>query len=425
MEAVEYCKHLFDETTDGVIHTVKIDENKSIKIYNSKIKGIRELVEEFENENDVYMSPNTTYNGIRQVKNIRQFRALHQDMDVANMGLTKHEVAFEIWTLSNQGKIPEVTMLIDSGRGLHPYWRIENAPFGAIHTWQELQDYIYYQLKHLGADKKALDGSRVLRLPGTINSKDNSECKILYINNEVTYSMYDLREQYLQYKPTQLEFQETKKAVKKTKVISNKFFNSYSLHMARVEDIQTLCELRGYDMKGYRNMTLHCYAYWNGINIRNIEELEKVVIELNNSFIEPLKETEVNAILRCVPKAIDKFIEYEQGIRSGKDKRITKGMRDKAGYWYKNETLIERLGITSEEQKKLKTIIGTEEKYRRNNERRKSARRNENGLTRKQQELADLKIKVMELREQGTSIRKIAEKLGKSKGTIENILKKN
>ena len=70
----------------------------------------------------------------------------------------------------------------------------------------------------------------------------------------------------------------------------------------------------------------------------------------------------------------------------------------------------------------MKTIIGTQEKYRRNNERRTP--RNENGLTKKQQELADLKNKVLERREQGLSIRKIAENLGKSKGTIENILKK-
>ena len=32
-------------------------------------------------------------------------------------------------------------------------------------------------------------------------------------------------------------------------------------------------------------------------------------------------------------------------------------MRDKGGYWYKNETLIERLDITLVEQKYLKTII--------------------------------------------------------------------
>lgn len=418
MEAREYCRHLFDKTTDGTIHTIKLDKNKGIKVYKSEIKGLRDFVEEFENEIDVYMSTNTTYNGIRQVKNIRQFRALYQDIDIVNVGFTKEETVYLIFILAIEGKIPEPTMIIDSGRGIHPYWRIENAPYGALHTWQELQDYIYYQLKSIGADKKALDGARVLRLPGTINSKDNSECKILYINNDITYSMYELREQYLQYKPKQLQFQEAKTSVKKTKVISNKFFNSYSLHMARIEDIETLCKLRNYNMQGYRNMILHCYAYWKGIYTRNIEELEIDVIELNNSFTEPMKETEVKAILRCVPKSIDKFLEYEQGIRSGEDKRVTKGMRDKAGYWYKNETLIDRLDITRAEQRHLKTIIGTEEKYFRNNERRKIVRRNENGLTKKQQELKNEEVQVKEYRKQGLSMKKIADKMGISKAKV-------
>ena len=77
--------------------------------------------------------------------------------------------------------------------------------------------------------------------------------------------------------------------------------------MVRVEDIETLCKLRNYNLKGYRNMILHCYAYWKGIYIKNIEDLENEVIELNNSFIDPLKETEIRAVLRCIPKAIDKF----------------------------------------------------------------------------------------------------------------------
>ena len=87
-------------------------------------------------------------------------------------------------------------MVTDSGRGVHLYWRIQNAPFGALNTWQELQDYIYYNLKHLGADRKATDGARVLRLPGTINSKSDTDCKVLYIDNDVEYSMYELREEY-------------------------------------------------------------------------------------------------------------------------------------------------------------------------------------------------------------------------------------
>lgn len=177
-------------------------------------------------------------------------------------------------------------------------------------------------------------------------------------------------------------------------------------------------------MTGYRNMAVHCYAYWKGIYIRDNYELENMVIEFNNAFTEPLKETEVQAVLRCIPKAIDKFIAYEQGIRSGERKRVSKGMRDKEGYWYKNETLIDRLGITSKEQRHMKTIIGIDEKYDRNNKRRRDERRNENGLTKKQQELLDLKNKVESMKEQGHSLRTIAKDLSISLGKVQRVLKK-
>ena len=66
--------------------------------------------------------------------------------------------------------------------------------------------------------------------------------------------MYELREEYLNYKPKvhQLQMQQTKKI--DNKVISNRFFNSYSLHMERANDLETLCRLRKYEMTGYRNM---------------------------------------------------------------------------------------------------------------------------------------------------------------------------
>ena len=158
--------------------------------------------------------------------------------------------------------------------------------------------------------------------------------------------MYELRDKYLNYNPKsyQLQIQDTRGQA--NKVISNKFFNSYRLHMQRACDLQTLCKLRNFDMKGYRNMIIHCYAYWKGIYTRNLDELKKEVIKLNNSFKEPLKHTEVQAILRCISKAIEKFIEYEQGLRNGEIKKTPKRMMDKEGYWYKNTALIERLGIT-------------------------------------------------------------------------------
>ncbi|MGL4914285.1 MAG: hypothetical protein ACRC3Y_17830 [Romboutsia sp.] len=428
MQMTNYCDHLFTDSTDGYIQILKFNDKnnngeRTIKIYNTRNGDLREIVEEFHENEDVFVSPNTMYIPKRRVENIRQFRALFQDMDFEKLGLHKSEVVYLVWILHYEGKIPKPTMVVDSGRGIHLYFRIQNAPYGALNTWQELQDYIYYQLKHLGADRKATDGARVLRLPGTTNSKNEGQCEILYIDNELEYSMYELREQYLNYKPKvhQMKIEESKKI--DNKVITNRFFNSYSLHMERANDLNTLCKLRNYDMTGFRNMVIHCYAYWKGIYVRDSYELENVVLELNNAFTDPLKETEVQAILRCVPKAIDKFIAYEQGLRSGEKKRVSKGMRDKEGYWYKNETLIERLEITRDEQKHLKTIIGTDEKYDRNNEKRRSSRRDENGLTKREKDkLENIKL-IKKLYEAGYKQVDIVKELGLSKGRVSQVIK--
>ncbi|WP_295764091.1 hypothetical protein [Intestinibacter sp.] len=167
MKMTKFCDHLYDESTDGYIQILKIDDKenngeKTIKIYNTKNEGLRDIVEELHKKEDVFLAPNTMYLPKRRVENIRQFRALFQDIDCASLGFEKAETVYMIWLLHYEGKIPKPTMVTDSGRGIHLYWRIQNAPYGALNTWQELQDYIYYNLKHLGADRRATDGARVL-----------------------------------------------------------------------------------------------------------------------------------------------------------------------------------------------------------------------------------------------------------------------
>lgn len=413
-----YCNHLYDKSTDGYIQIFSLENGRVGKVFNTNNKALRDVVEDIEGQLDFFITPNTFYKPYRQVNNIRQFRALFMDLDTGEDD--KQFAAYKVFELSEEGLIPKPTMIVDSGRGIHVYWRIKNAPYQALNTWQELQDLFYTKLKPLGADIRATDGARILRLPNTINSRNNVECRVMWQNNEAEYSMYDLREEYLheKYKKSIAKINKTDR-----KIVTNAFFNSYSLHITRAEDLETLVKLRNGNMNGNRNMALHCYAYWKGIYIRDIEKLTEIVEEFNNSFTNPLKDSEVRAVLRCIPKAIDKFLEYEQGIRCGLNKRVTKGMRDKGGYWYKNETLIERLDITEQEQRKLKTIIGTRVKYDRKNEKRNKARRNEEGLTPKQVELKELKIKVLELRDQGLSMQQIANKLNINKTKVVRLTK--
>lgn len=422
----DYLTHLFSVEIDGYIQVMQLKDNKVINLKNYKGITLEEVIKEYTGNTDTFITPNSTYNGRRSARNIRQLRALYIDLDNKEFGF--NDLVYRTWELVLQEKIPEPTMVVSSGRGAHIYWRIEHAPYQALATWQELEDYFCYQLKELGADKKATDASRVLRLPDTINSRNKEACKVMIINNDITYSMYDLREKYLKWKPKIFKQEVIKEVINNREVEHKvlKFFTSYTLHMARAEDILTICKLRDYKVTGYRNMILHCYAYWLGVTYRDEDELIKLVNELNNKFTEPMKQNEVQAILRCIPKAIDKFIDYEQGMRSGERKRVSKGMRDKGGYWYKNETLIERLDITEEEQKHLKTIINTKEKYRRGGEdkkaKQKAKRRNKDGLTKKQQEKLELINKIKELKQQGLRQKEVAEILNKSIRTIRRYL---
>lgn len=415
-----YCDHIYDDTTDGYIQIFNIDKDKKIKFYNTTVNSLRDIVEQVEEKEDFFITPNTFYKPERKVNNIRQFRALFVDLDTGEDN--NQFAAYKVFELSEEGLIPKPTMIVDSGRGIHVYWRIKNAPYQALNTWQELQDLFYTKLKPLGADIRATDGARILRLPNTINSRNNVECRVLWQNNKLEYSMYNLREEYLneKYKMSIAKINKTDR-----KIVVNMFFNSYSLHIARAEDLETLIKLRNGNMNGSRNMALHCYAYWKGIYIRDIEKLIEVVEEFNNRFTNPLKDSEVRAVLRCIPKAIDKFLEYEQGIRCGLNKRVTKGMKDKGGYWYKNETLIDRLDITEQEQRELKTIIGTRVKYDRKNEKRNKARRNEDGLTSRQEQKVNTIKAIQELKKKGLKQKEISEKLGISIDTVKHYNRKN
>ncbi|MGL4656084.1 MAG: DNA-binding response regulator, partial [Sarcina sp.] len=180
-----YVDHLYSKEIDGYIQVMQLKNKKIVEIKNYKGMTIADALEEYTGKKDTFISVNTSYNGRRLASNTRQFRALYIDLDHKEFGF--NDLVYRTWDLVNENKIPEPTMVVASGRGAHIYWRIEHAPYQAIATWQELEDYLCYQLKHLGADKKATDAARVLRLPDTLNSRNNAECKVMIVNEDITY----------------------------------------------------------------------------------------------------------------------------------------------------------------------------------------------------------------------------------------------
>ncbi|MGL4796767.1 MAG: hypothetical protein ACRC1Y_01945, partial [Paraclostridium sp.] len=113
MQINTFCNHLYDNSTDGYIQLVQLNQKENdILINNTKKDTLTDTALEFKNNKDVFLTPNTMYIPQRRVDNIRQFRALFQDIDCRVMGLEKTETVYRIWLLYYEGKIPKPSMVI-------------------------------------------------------------------------------------------------------------------------------------------------------------------------------------------------------------------------------------------------------------------------------------------------------------------------
>ena len=154
------------------------------------------------------------------------------------------------------------------------------------------------------------------------------------------------------------------------------------------------------------------YRYYLCYFKEDIEKSLNDTLELNNMFKQPLKEKEV---ISATKSAETVFKDQNKD------------------YKYKNETLINLLGITDEEQKEMKTIISKEEYNRRKNirdrkyqndkydsENAKVKYRNklkQNGKITKEEEISLRRAKIKDLLNKGLKQKEIYTQLNISKRT--------
>jgi predicted transcriptional regulator len=354
-------------------------------------KSLVEKIEDFFNVNnhtDLYMSLNTFYKPQRTLETLRYINTLHIDLDTYKTKFTKTQILMRLEEEYFNISIPRPNLIIDSGRGLNLIWAIEPVPSKALPLWKALMYKFFNELKEFGADNSALDPTRVLRVIGSINSKTNTEVKLLD-GYSYKYSLKELKEEYLP---------EVNKKVKKERKVIN-FFSPSSLERARIEDLERLCKLRNYDLEGYREYLLFYYRYLLCRNFDDEYALEKV-LELNSKFTEPLPIREV----------INNTKSGERYSSQGK-------------YHYSSNRLIDIFNITPEEQLKLNVIQGKAIKYQKNNDRRKAQRRNKNGLTQREQLKLDKLKLIFKLKEDNCSNNEIAETLNLSLRQVQRYIK--
>ncbi|MFR4003407.1 MAG: hypothetical protein ACLTZL_11355 [Romboutsia timonensis] len=346
-----------------------------------------ELLEQDFNQENVYISINTFYSTFRRLEYLKELKAQFIDLDVYKTGFTKEQIIMHLEADYFNKSIPRPNLIIDSGRGLYLIWLLNSVPSKALPLWKAIEEYLYSVLKPFGADRQALDPTRILRVPGSINSKSKTTVKVI---EQYDY-IYDLREIQNEYLP-ELEERKAKKKGRPSKTVF--IHRERSLYYARIQDIIKLCELREYDLKGHRELILFLYRYYLCYFLEDTQKALGDVLELNREFIYPLSETEVIRATRSAEK-----------VYLSKDK----------DYKYKNETLIELLLITELEETYMTTIISNKESKRRRSirdEKRYKEKLKLEGKMSKKEELEQLRAKIKSLREQGFKNKEIMQMLG-------------
>ena len=128
---------------------------------------------------NIYITLNTFYKPCRRLECIKELNFVYIDLDYYKTKYTKEQVIMNLESNYFNKIIPATNYIIDSGRGLALLWNINKVPSQALTLWKAIQEYLYHQLKEFGADRQALDATRILRVPGSINSKSKTVVSII------------------------------------------------------------------------------------------------------------------------------------------------------------------------------------------------------------------------------------------------------
>ena len=393
-ESIEYIDTLHGDSK-GWITKAEISKDKEFSQWHYLVE---ELLKQNFNKENVYISMNTFYKPMRRIENIKELTSNYIDLDTYNTKFTKTQILMNLEENYFNKIIPRPTLILDTGRGLLLIWCIERVPYMALPLWKAIQEYLYSQLKEFGADRKALDATRVLRVPGSINSKSGTRVKIL----EKYDYVYTLREIQREFLPDLDENRPKKKGRPKKIVYVHR---ERSLYQGRILDLVKLCELRNYDVKGHREIILFLYRYYLCYFYEDEQKALEDVLELNKEFIQPLSEKEV---IRATGSAEKLF--------KAKNKQ----------YKYKNETLIDILSMSEYEQTHMKIIIGKEEYKRRDREYQKNRYLEQlqaQGKLTEKEKISQRRQKIKDLLAEGLSQKEIYSLLKISKRTCVNDVK--
>lgn len=426
------------------------------------LSDLPEVVERAHGVLDLWISVGEFFKPNRRVVNLWRMAAAFADLDTYKMPAleklsTQAQVELLLQACHDRG-IPPPSVAVFSGRGLQVKWIFaEPIPRRALPRWQAVQRELNARLLDFGADAKALDASRVLRMVGSFSSRSLDVVHVVHTarvptmgghlmpSGVVGYDFDVLADTLLPLQRLELvEAKQTRaaeraqdaaeKAAREARrqalVVVNgdgagqassnlRTFVPSVLAWDRLEDLRTLARVRGHENglpPGERDLFTFlgtCFLA-QALLVRNLEAEAR---SLAAEFAPTWTEAELRS---CVSSVVSRARAAHAG-----EKVELNGRELDPRYRWRNDTLVDRLGITAEEASQLKTILPKDEARRRDAERQCTRRRAQGAKPRADylQAVVERRAHAARLEAEGLSRRAIAKRLGVSLGTISNDLK--
>ena len=396
---------------------------------------------------DVWISQAEFWTKRRLAIHVSRIFLCFVDLDTYSAGIqvgAEQQLAMLQAHCKNNG-IPQPNLVVYSGRGLQAKWVLESGlPSQALPRWSAVQRELCKKLAPLGADARALDVSRVLRLTQTVNTKSGQTVRVLH-HDQSNYDFEQLCGNVLPYTREQIrEWREQAKERKEQRPAKADVFilrpgpgekpvhrgndtsglvqfRGSQLAWDRLRDLRVLAKLRadsnGAVPDGQRDTFLFLSAcFLVQINL----VATKVENELDGLAREYAPHWKANQLKGCITSAMKRLKMMVKG-----EKVIFNGVAVDPRYRFRNETLISAkwLNVTEEEQKHLSTIISKEESKLRDAQRgaRKRLEKGVQTLEQKKAATQDKRQKGLSMREQGATWKEVAEALGYSNGVTARI----
>lgn len=375
---------------------------------------------------DTWISQAEFWSSLRRVVNVKSIGLAFLDIDFYRedvewgRGRTPKRAAEDFVGLCDDLGIPRPSLIIYSGRGLQVKWFFETAlPRMALPRWNIVEKVLVEKFAICGADPQARDSARVLRLVQTVNTKSKQVCRPIWLNTDengqpVRYDFEYFAECVLPI-PRSVARQHVEKArqaAKTPRVCVSRGLTIETLNWNRVEDLRTIVRLRSGMPEGMRMLMLFYTVNFLALSHQITPTtfyLEAAAIAREIDPMWTIRSAELKTVYSKMKDYLaGKTVEFN-------------GRTYPALYTPTNDTLINVFGITSEEQKQLKTIIDSAEHRRR----QMVVIRQSGVLSRFDYEDRAEKrsVQAMLLRGKGLSIRQIAKEMNVSVGSVAGYLK--